>query len=159
MRTSALPHNFLASGPKLFVLDTRNAVERDYLLNHLQSTQSDSGNADSINFVSLRILDENTDMRSSVLAEKLRDDPQTMVVPLRVAWQLPGFEKKRVSKKRHVLLGDPRQPGKLRAWAILKREPRRAHCLIGQPASIQALQERFKQQNITGDQTRSEVFA
>ena len=146
----------LAQGPKLFVIDARNRVERKYLLDWLHTSLAEGGPDAKINWVSVPISDERARIRLGALAEKLKDNPETLVVPVRIAWRIPNFEKDRAVKKRHLIFGDPRNPGSLRARSILLRNKRRAHCLTGRSATIGDLQERFKHvaldDNIDDDQ-------
>ncbi|MEH6756481.1 MAG: glycerol-3-phosphate 1-O-acyltransferase [Parasphingorhabdus sp.] len=137
----------LAQGPKLFVIDARNRVERRYLLDWLNSSLAEGGQAHEFNWVSLPISDERVHLRLKGLSQKLDAEPDTLVIPVRIAWRIPNFEKSRALKKRHALFGDPRTPGSFRARMILLRNKRRAQCLTGQPATIADLKQRFDQQN------------
>ncbi len=146
-------------GPKLFVIDARNRVERRYLLNWLQSSVA-KGEADGeLNWVSLPISDERANMRLGRLAEKLKDSADTLVVPVRIAWRIPNFDKNRAVKMRHVIFGDPRNPGSFRARSILLRDKRRAQCLTGQPATIGELEQQFAELSKDYSQTDSTEFA
>jgi glycerol-3-phosphate O-acyltransferase len=133
----------LAQGPKLFIIDARNRVERKYLLDWLHTSLAEGGPGADFNWISLPLSDERANLRLGTLSEKLKDDKNTLVVPVRIAWRVPNFEKSRAIKKRHILLGDPRNPGSLRARSILIRDKRRAHCLTGQPATIGDLRDRY----------------
>ncbi len=137
----------LTQGPKLFVIDARNRVERRYLLDWLHASLAEGGPGQEINWISLPISDERARLRLKELNQKLDADPDTLVIPVRIAWRIPNFEKSRALKKRHALFGDPRTPGSFRARTILLRNKRRAHCLTGQPATISDLRQRFEQQN------------
>jgi len=148
-----------AQGPKLFVIDARNRVERKYLLDWLHTSLAEGGPDAKINWVSLPISDERARLRLGTLVEKLDVDPDTLVVPVRIAWRIPNFEKTRALKKRDVVFGDPRNPGSLRARAILLRNKRRAHCLTGRPATIGELKERYEHQNVAVDNAKPDDFA
>tara|TARA_R110001606_G_scaffold227516_3_gene375573 strand:+ start:2505 stop:4847 length:2343 start_codon:yes stop_codon:yes gene_type:complete len=149
----------LSQGPKLFVIDARNGVERRYLLNWLQTSMPDSGQDGKLNWVSLPISDERAKMRLGRLEEKLKESPDILVVPVRIAWRIPNFEKSRAVKMRHVIFGDPRNPGSFRARSILLRNKRRAQCLIGQPATIGELKQSFAELSRDYDQTDNSEFA
>ncbi|ATW05057.1 glycerol-3-phosphate 1-O-acyltransferase [Sphingorhabdus sp. YGSMI21] len=149
----------LAQGPKLFVIDARNGVERRYLLNWIRTSIPDVGPDEALNWVSLPISDERAKMRLGRLEEKLKESPDTLVVPVRIAWRIPNFEKSRAVKMRHVILGDPRNPGAFRARSILLRNKRRAQCLIGQPATIGELKQNFAELSKDYDQTDNSEFA
>ena len=69
---------------------------------------------------------------------------EALLAPLRVAW-LP---KKRdgvrsVLPRDLILLRDPRDPGALRQSLILKREPDRCRIVVGEPATVSELRERW----------------
>jgi len=149
----------LSQGPKLFVIDARNRVERRHLLDWLHTSMAEGGPGGKLNWVSLPISDERAKMRLGGLAEKLKDNPDTMVVPVRIAWRIPNFEKSRAVKMRHVIFGDPRNPGSFRARSILLRDKRRAHCLTGQPATINELEQSFAELSKDYDQTDNMEFA
>ncbi len=133
----------LHDGPKLFVIDARNRVERQYLLDWLHSSFQEGGPGKRLNLVTLSLAKELHDLDLSDLSSRLDCDPNTLIVPLRIAWRVPNFQVDRAMKLRHLVFGNPRQPGSLRARIILLRDRRRAHCLMGEPATIAALQSRF----------------
>ncbi len=149
----------LSQGPKLFVIDARNRVERRHLLDWLHTSMAEGGPGGKLNWVSLPISDERAKMRLGGLAEKLKENPDTLVVPVRIAWRIPNFEKSRAVKMRHVIFGDPRNPGSFRARSILLRDKRRAHCLTGQPATINELEQSFAELSKDYDQTDNMEFA
>ena len=135
-------------GPKLFVIDARNRVERRHLLDWLHASLAADGSDLPINWISLPISDERALLRLKPLAQKLDVEPEVLIIPVRIAWRIPGFDKNKSMKKRHALFGDPRTPGSFRARTILLRDKRRAHCLTGSPATIGELRERFARQNV-----------
>lgn len=149
----------LMQGPKLFIIDARNRVERKYLIDWLHASLAEGGPGEQLNWVSLPISEERARLRLDTLAEKLKDDPETLVIPVRIAWRIPNFEKSQALKKRHIIFGDPRNPGSLRARSILLRNKRRAHCLTGHPATIGELRERFADLSADYDQTDGGEFA
>lgn len=155
----AISGPLLAQGPKLFVIDARNGVERRYLLNWLKTSMAESGHGGELSWVSLPISDERAKLRLGRLAEKLKENPDTLVVPVRIAWRIPNFEKSRAVKMRHVIFGDPRNPGSFRARSILLRNKRRAQCLTGQPATIGELEQSFAELSKDYDQTDNTEFA
>ena len=86
-----------------------------------------------------------------MLRSRLGGAPSRQVVPLRVAWRIPGFDRDRALKFRHLIFGDPRHPGSLRARLILLRDRRRAQILVGEAATLDALRDRFCAQTGGGD--------
>lgn len=146
------------SGPKLFILEVRNSVETNYLLAYLAEKFGLDDARNELNWVALPLSDKPLENRFDGLAQKLNTAADTEFIPLRVAWQLPGFDSGGSIKKRHILFGDPRTPGRLRAWMILKREPSRAQCLIGQSASLKELRQRFDQRALGSGLSREVEF-
>lgn len=130
-------------GSKLFIIDARNAPERRHLLDWLHGTWGEIGRE---NYVVLPLSEEDERLDLGPLTQRLeRAGDDCLVIPVRVAWRISGFDKDRPLRLRDLLFGDPRMPGALRARAILLRDRRRAQCLLGQPATVAALRERFAQ--------------
>ncbi len=132
---------------RLYIIDARNGVERRILLDWMHSTSGDDEPA----WASLDIEDGDHALPVDVLQARLGGAPSRLVVPLRVAWRIPGFDKDRALKFRHLIFGDPRHPGSLRARLILLRDRRRAQILIGEAATLDALRDRFCAQTGGGD--------
>jgi len=159
MVTSVLLEHQYIDAPILFIIEARNLVEKNYLLKQVKDLLCSSNSERKVSLLSLPIADHQAEITLSPLADMLNADPDTLVVPVRAAWTLPANKTKNSFNTRHLLFGDPRSPNSLRAWAILKRDPKRAHCLIGQPATIGDLKQRFQEQNIIGDLSQDSVFA
>ena len=137
---------------RLFILDARHRVERRLLLDRLRETGE--GEPD---WVGLPISSGGRSPGLMPLAARLAGDDATEVVPLRVAWRTPHFDRARGLRLRDLMFGDPRSPGRVRAAAILWRDRERAHCLTGAAATLGDLRRRFAQQ--VADSNRSEEFA
>lgn len=148
-----------ADGRILYLLDARHSVERKHLLRCIAPVDHALPPEHQRDYISLSIADERTKRPLDVLAQKLMATPETLVMPIRIAWQIPNFRQDRAIKLRHMLYGDPRQPGALRARAILMRDKERAHILTGQPATIADLQERFRNQIGVDEQFDAMEFA
>lgn len=130
-------------GRKLFIIDARNGPERRHLLDWLHGTW---GEIDRESYVVLPLSEEDERLDLGALTQRLeRASDDCLVIPVRVAWRISGFDKDRPLRLRDLLFGDPRLPGALRARAILLRDRRRAQCLMGEPATVAALRERFAQ--------------
>ncbi|MFZ5727499.1 MAG: glycerol-3-phosphate 1-O-acyltransferase [Pseudomonadota bacterium] len=141
-----------AAADRLYIIDARNGVERRILLDWIHSTSGDEEPA----WASLDIEDGDHALPVEALQARLGATPSRLVVPLRVAWRIPGFEKGRALKFRHLIFGDPRHPGSLRARLILLRDRRRAQILVGQAATLDALRIRFCAQTGGGDGERAD---
>ncbi len=135
------------AGDRLYIIDARNGVERQLLLDWVHSTSGDN----EPQWASLAIEDDDHALPLDMLRARLDGLPSRQVVPLRVAWRIPGFDRDRSLKFRHILFGDPRHPGPLRARLILLRDRRRAQILVGEAATLDALRDRFAAQTGGGD--------
>ena len=141
----------LMPGPKLFVIDARHAVERRYLIHWIKAMAAYQKCNDAIDFVIVPISDHSTTLKLAKLQARLAVISQdTLIAPVRIVWRIPGFENAKAIKLRHLIAGDPRMPGSLRARSILMRDKKRAHCIAGTPATFAELSQRFICQN--GDQ-------
>jgi glycerol-3-phosphate O-acyltransferase len=132
---------------RLYIIDARNGVERGILLDWIHSTSGD----DEPQWASLDIEDGDHALPVDVLRARLGGAASRQVVPLRVAWRIPGFDRDRALKLRHLIFGDPRHPGSLRARLILLRDRRRAQILVGEAATLDTLRDRFCAQTGGGD--------
>jgi glycerol-3-phosphate O-acyltransferase len=129
------------SGKKLFIIDARNRVERQHLLDWLHGTWGEIGRDE---YVVLPLSDEDEGLRLDALTGRLEAaGADCLVIPVRIAWRISQFDKDRPLRFRDLLGGDPRMPGALRARLILLRSKRRAQCLLGEPATVAVLSERF----------------
>ena len=128
------------TGRKLFIIDARNRVERRHLLDWLHGTW---GAISDSEWVTLDLSDETAPLKLEKLADRLDQAEDCLVIPVRVAWRIPHFDRDRTLRLHDLIFGDPRMPGSLRAWSILLRDRRRAQCLLGEPASIATLRARF----------------
>ncbi|HWV60719.1 MAG TPA: glycerol-3-phosphate acyltransferase, partial [Sphingopyxis sp.] len=89
---------------RLYIIDARHGVERRILLDWIHSTSGDDEPA----WASLDIEDGDHALPVDVLQARLGGAASRQVVPLRVAWRIPGFDKGRALKFRHLIFGDPR---------------------------------------------------
>jgi len=144
----ALAGNPLAghSGPVLFIADAANRLERTLLDRCLDDASAvASGPCQRV------FIDTGRDSRRPrlhELVERLRAPDDTLLVPVRVAWSVPGVERdsRQPVALRHLLFGDPRRPGILRGRHILKKDPHRAQCIAGAAATLAELRGRFEAQ-------------
>ncbi len=79
------------------------------------------------------------------LEARLATGDDSLLAPVRVSWH-PGY----VNGKREarlsdlVTLGDPRDPGRLRQRWVRRRYPERCRIVVGEPAPISDLRERWR---------------
>lgn len=136
---------------RLYIIDARNGVERQLLLDWVHATSNNPGGDSAPQWASLAIEDDDHALPLDMLRARLDGLPSRQVVPLRIAWRIPGFERERALKFRHLIFGDPRHPGPLRSRMILWRDRRRAQILVGEAATLDALRTRFCAQTGGGD--------
>jgi glycerol-3-phosphate O-acyltransferase len=72
---------------------------------------------------------------SSDLAVRLDLADDTLLVPVRMSWVMPGIEPgaRHPLALRSLAFGDPRRPGLLRGRRILRQYPERVQCMAGIP--------------------------
>ncbi|MEE8557536.1 MAG: 1-acyl-sn-glycerol-3-phosphate acyltransferase, partial [Myxococcota bacterium] len=71
------------------------------------------------------------------------DDP--VLAPLRVAWFPVRRDGAHAPRLRDLLaFGDARDPGRLRQWWVLRRDPGRCRIVAGEPAPLSELRDRWR---------------
>lgn len=148
-----------SDAPKLFIIDARHSVERTYLIDWLKNSAPNGVGNEKLDWVSLPISDERKKMQLDKLAARLEVDETTLVIPVRVIWRVPNFDRERSIKLRHLIFGNPRLPNSLRARSILLRDKRRAHCIAGQPAKIGEMRQHFEEQTRGDIEDERQEFA
>lgn len=129
------------TGKKLVIVDARNGVERKLLLGWMRTAWGTLAPED---FIVLTLSSDHENLDLADLSERLGSaDHQTQVIPVRVTWRIPHFDKDRPLRLRDIVFGDPRHPGRIRSHLNLLLDRQRAQCLMGEPASIEALRDRF----------------
>jgi glycerol-3-phosphate O-acyltransferase len=135
-------------GPLLFIADARNRLERKLLGKCLAQLTPAVSTASSIETIFLPISKDQRSPDLDGFISMLEAPPETLLVPIRVAWLMPesdGGTNKPLAL-RHLLFGDPRHPGNVRGRWILFRDPGRAECIAGEPATIANLKTRYAAQ-------------
>jgi glycerol-3-phosphate O-acyltransferase len=132
---------------RLYIIDARHRVERRILLDWIirrRETKSRSGRA-SISRTAI--------MRCRLMCCRRGSAGRRRGRSCRCASRgaFPAFDRDRALKFRHLIFGDPRHPGSLRARLILLRDRRRAQILVGEAATLDALRDRFCAQTGGGD--------
>ena len=132
-------------GPVLFIADAPNGLERKLLQACIVSEENakPAGAAMECVFLDLSGRAKSTDLSS--LERKFELPGNTLLVPARMAWAMPQVEQdgRQPLALRHLVFGDPRRPGPLRGRWLLGRDPNRARCITGAPATLDELRARF----------------
>jgi glycerol-3-phosphate O-acyltransferase len=144
----------------LFLLDARNSLEQDILqqwIHHHTASGSDEFRAPQ---VSLDLGDDRGGIDSAQLVMALALPDDTLVVPLRVAWQPSAEAINSGPRVRDLVFGDPRHPNARRARKILEQSPERMHVVSGLPDTVSNLRLRFEQHHdIDEGETQQREFA
>jgi len=149
------------SGPVLFIADAGHRLDRRLLTHCLDSLKGEAGPGAGFDHVFLPIT-KKKHLELGELLRKLETPGEILLVPVRVAWLMPdsGEETNKPLALRHLVFGDPRQPGVIRGNWLLHRDPNRAECISGEPATLEALKIRFAEQHdSTADEARDEFAA
>src|SRR3546814_18171165 len=95
---------------RLYIIDARNRVERRILLDWIHATVGDVGGEQAPQWTSLAIADGDHALDLAALQARLADAHARQAMPLRVARGIPGFDRARRLKFRHLLFGEPARP-------------------------------------------------
>lgn len=126
-----------AGNSALLLTDCRSSVEREVMDRWLQGSARGTGVNPQTQQLSLD-LSKHTSTRA--LQERLDSlDDQTLIVPVRVLW-LPTSGPQRL---RHLLLGNPHNPGWLQQKLILHFNPDRCVPIHGDPATLGQLRKDY----------------
>lgn len=146
-------------GPVLFIVEVQNQLEKRLMEECLQHAGRHH-QAGATDWVILKLSAGKNRSGLEQLAEKLEGPEDTLLIPARVSWLVPSEEQERNEPLalRHLVFGDPRQPGNLRGRWILFRDPTRAQCFAGEAATIGDLKARFRVQQQTTVRESPERF-
>jgi glycerol-3-phosphate O-acyltransferase len=152
------------SGPDraiLFIIDAQSRLEKGLLDRWLADSYPAAYNSRRAQTIFLPISKDYERLDTGDLVEKLETPEDTLLIPVRVAWSLPEVvrDKAKPLTLRHLLFGDPRRPGAIRAKLILRRDPDRAQCIAGEPATLEELRTRFEAQHGSSVSDQAGEFA
>jgi glycerol-3-phosphate O-acyltransferase len=133
-------------GPVLFIADAPNGLEKNLLDACLAARGAEYPGQAAVERVYLDLSERGKPAAFSDLEPWLERPGNTLLVPVRIAWVMPQVEQdsRKPLALRHLLFGDPRRPGSLRGRWWLHRNPGRARCISGAPATLEALRSRFQ---------------
>ncbi len=133
--------------PIVFLLDAASGIERRVLEHWIAEHRPEGVTSEGIESIPIPAtrgsgqrgrLDPKLEARLAI-----GDDP--LMAPLRVAWQPPEVDGVHRTRLRDLLsTGDPRDPGRLRQWWVLRRHPERCRIVAGEPAPLSQLRERWQ---------------
>ena len=133
-------------GPVLYIADAGNGTERKLLEACLAADDRSGLTRSSFDSVFLRLSENDTSAAYADLSRRLEGPGDTLLVPVRIAWAMPQVEEdgRQPLALRHLMFGDPRRPGSLRGRWLLRRDPNRARCISGEPATLEQLRARYR---------------
>ncbi|MBW2360770.1 MAG: glycerol-3-phosphate 1-O-acyltransferase [Deltaproteobacteria bacterium] len=126
----------------IFLLDAASALEERMLRRWVEARCGESAPAEVVR------LDASRRVRpgdGEVLETALATDDDPLLLPLRVAWLAPQRDGRRAARLSHLLLlGDPRDPGSLRARWIARLKPDRCRIVEAEAAPASELRQRWR---------------
>ncbi|MGK0374991.1 MAG: glycerol-3-phosphate O-acyltransferase [Arenicella sp.] len=139
------PWTQIDSEKVLFIIDAVHDVEERLLLQWLNNCRSETGYSGTVSHCVVSIADDPENITTQGLQMALQVAEDTLVVPVRVVWKTSLDE---INDKPHfkdLLRGNLRRPNKRKAQRILDTEPAKALCVMGKPATVGDLSERYNQ--------------
>ncbi|MBW2424245.1 MAG: hypothetical protein JRG86_08355 [Deltaproteobacteria bacterium] len=131
--------------PLLFLLDAASSFEEGILRRWIDAHRPESTPPGDVR--AIRIPSSRRPRRApgESLEPALAGTGDPMLAPLRVAWLPPVRNGRREARLSDLLgLGDPRDPGRLRARWVRRFSPERCEVVVGEPASALTLRERWQ---------------
>ncbi|MBW2499836.1 MAG: glycerol-3-phosphate 1-O-acyltransferase [Deltaproteobacteria bacterium] len=131
--------------PLLFLLDAASSFEEGILRRWIDAHRPESTPPGDVR--AIRIPSSRRPRRApgESLEPALAGTGDPMLAPLRVAWLPPVRNGRREARLSDLLgLGDPRDPGRLRARWVWRFSPERCEVVVGEPASALTLRERWQ---------------
>ncbi len=135
------------AGAPLFLLDAASTLEVSILRDFIERARPDSVPANEVRAVRLPSSRKRAGPDASIgeLESALAESGRLLLVPLRVVWLAPDRDGHREAGLTDLFgLGDPRDPGALRARWIRRFAPDRTRVVVGEPAPVEALRDRWQ---------------
>ncbi len=142
---SDLPWSDIQSERVLFIIDAEHNVEEKLLMGWLTDTRKQSDFNGQVSFCVVPIAHNPENIPTENLNLALSVPDGTLVVPVRVVWSTSLDDLNRKPRWRDLLRGNPRRPGARKAQFMLDRDPTRAKCIQGKPATVADLRQRYDQ--------------
>jgi len=134
--------------PLVFLLDAASALEERILrlwIERHRPADLDPTRIESIRIPASRRRRRSRSARLVSLEQAVATAEDPLLAPLRIAWLPPQREGRRSAGLSDLLrLGDPRDPGRLRASWIARFAPDRYQVVVAEPAPASALRARWR---------------
>ena len=132
--------------PRLFLLDAANGLEVRILEEWIEAHRPDAVDPAHVESVRIPSSRRRAPVDTAPLESTLARGDDLLVTPLRVVWLAREKEGRREAGPLDLfLLGDPRDPGPLRARFIRHFAKERCQVVVGEPAGANALRNRWRE--------------
>jgi glycerol-3-phosphate O-acyltransferase len=132
-------------GRVLFLLDAASRLEERILHEWIDRERPDRHDRAAVETIVLPSSRRPRRSKLGPLEAALAVEEEALLVPLRVAWLPPVRDGGRAVRLWHaLLLGDPRDPGPVRASWIARRHPDRCRVVVAEPATVSELRDRWQ---------------
>ncbi|MFT4570878.1 MAG: glycerol-3-phosphate O-acyltransferase [Hyphomicrobiaceae bacterium] len=131
----------------VFLMDAASSLERRVLEDWVRRRKPEAVEQGDFDLVTIPASRGRRRLRRNLagLDDIVAAGEEAIMQPLRVAWMAPPGEGVGVLRLQDVLLvSDPRDPGVLRQHWTLRRHPERLRVVIGEPATLGQLRERWR---------------
>lgn len=134
----------------VFLLDACSGYERQVLSEWIAEHRPENGSSPPVETIDLPPSRRRRSRRTGAasLETVLAAGEEALLAPLRVAWERDKIDGVRENPVKELLtIGDPRDPGRLRQRWIRRRAPHLCHVVVGEPATITTLRDRWRHQS------------
>jgi glycerol-3-phosphate O-acyltransferase len=129
------------AGRVIFLLDAASPLEERILRSWIEDHRPEGGDVEAVLLPSSR---RRRASKLGPLEAALSVAEDALLAPLRVAWLPPVRDGGRRIRVAHaLLLGDPRDPGRVRARWVARRHPDRCRVVVADSASVSELRSRW----------------
>ena len=152
------PWQEINSRSVLFIVDAEFALEQELLLDWVKQHKPEGVEQ---HHVVVPIAHDPEDIPTKKLAPALELDDATTVAPIRVVWRTNLDNTTNKPRWRDLLRGNPRRPSRRRAKKIYQNDANNAICILGPPATLGELKQRYerRRENSMVDRSLAEYVA
>ncbi len=128
----------------LYIIDAAHSVEETLILDWLNSTKAEAQYTGVVSHCVVPIVQDPEHIPIDRLNIALAIPDDALVVPVRVVWRTK-LDDLNTKPRWRDLIHNPRRPNQRKAQAILQAAPEKAQCILGKPATLQDLRQRYEQ--------------
>ena len=138
------PWQNINSDQVLFIIDAAHDVEEQLLMQWLSNTKAQLSYTGSVSHCVVPIAHDPEEIDTRDLETALQLEPTALVIPVRVVWKTSLDKINDKPRFRDLLRGNPRRPSQSKAHKLLNDDPSRALCIMGKPATLVDLMQRYQ---------------